>query len=208
MLHLIYEGTPVGNIPVQPFNAASPVYWEAGAIGMLDTNGKGVVSDGSTGVFGVLGDRRNITVGISIINFLPGSSSTGYGDESLFNQPGHGNSLFGTTANPLGSGSVTQTVNNVLPTNAVPTTSLMRDETAVNPNVDSRYITMYTRGGNYATDQFDTAQTYVPGHTLYVMQDGTGRLTNQAPATNPIAVGVALSATDGYGFLSFKSTIV
>lgn len=205
MLHLIYEGTPVGNVPVQPFNAGTPIYWEAGAVGMLDTNGKGVVSDGTSGAFGFLGDRRNTTVGLSIINFLPSGSATaepngpgGYGDESLFNQPGHGNSLYGQTG----------TTNNIIPTNTVPTTTLLRDETAVNPNMDTRFITMYTRGGNYATDQFDATQTYLPGQSLYVMQDGTGRMTNVKPGTNPLYVASVLQANDGYGFLVFKSEIL
>jgi hypothetical protein len=197
MLHLIYEGTPIGDIPVQAFNPTTPIYWEAGAIGMLDTNGKGVVSDGTTGAFGVLADRRSPNVGIAIINFLP-SNPGGYGDESLFNQPGHGNSVYGTING----------VNNVLPTNTVPTTTLLRDETFANPNLDSRFITMYTRGGNYATDQFDSTQTYVPGQTLYVMQDGTGRMTNVKPVSNSIAVAVAMAATDGYTFLKFKSTLL
>ena len=200
MLHLVYEGTPVGNIPVVPFNAGSPVYWEAGCIGMLNTAGQGTVSDGSTGAFGILADRRSPYPGIAIANFLPAApaAANGYGDESLFNQPGHGNALFGTT----------NSVNNIIPTNTIPTTTNLRDETAVNPNADTRLVTMYTRGGQYATDQYDTTQTYVPGTSLYVMQDGTGRLTNQRPGSNSILVGMVVNANNGYSFLEFKSLLV
>ena len=120
MLQIIYEGTPVGNILVQPFNPGAPIYWEAGAIGMLDANGNGVVSDGVNGAYGLLADRRSTVTGISNASFLP-STPGGYGDESFFNQPGHGNSLFGTLAGPNG-----ETENAVIPSNAVPTTSLLK----------------------------------------------------------------------------------
>lgn len=198
MLHPIYEGTPVGQIPVQPFNSSAPIYWEAGAIGMLDANGNGVVSDGVTGAFGILADRRSAYPGISIASFLSGVDATGYGNETLFNQPGHGNSLFGTTNG----------INNVIPPNTIPTTTNLRDETATNPNIDTRYVTIYTRGGIYGTDQYDATQTYTPGQTLYVMQDGTGRVTNVAPGSGPLAVGVVVLANDGNNFLNFKLTVL
>ena len=194
MLRAILEGTPA-SFPVQALNLNSPLYWEAGAIGMIDTSGNVVVSDGSTNVFGILADRRNTTVGISSQTFLP-SNVGSYGDESLFNQPGYGNSLYGTTG----------TANNVIPANTIPTTTLLRDDTAVNPNASSRFVTVYIRGGEYETDQFDTAQTYVPGQTLNVMTDNTGRLTNQTGGS--LAIGVVISAKDGNGQLRFKLTLV
>lgn len=203
MLHLIYEGTPVGTIPVQPFNAGTPRYWEAGAVGMLDANGYGVVSDGTV-AFGILADRRNTTVGISIVNFLP-SNAGGYGDETPFNQPGHGNGLFGTSTNGNGV-----TVNNIIPANTVPTTTLLRDETFANPNSDSRFITMYNRGGMYATDQFDGSKTYTAGDKLYVMTDNSGRLTNDATVNggSPVLVGHVVKTADGNGFLTFQSALL
>ena len=121
----------------------------------------------------------------------------------MFQQPGHGNSLYGTNVT-VGN----QAVNAVIPLNTVPTTTNLRDETGQNPNTGSRYITMYTRGGNYGTDQFDASQTYIPGQALWVMQDGTGRLTNQKPGTNFLQAGVVEIANDGNGFLQFKSIIV
>lgn len=197
MLHIVYEGTPEGTIPVAPLlnTSGNPVYWEAGAIGMIDANGRGTVSDG-TAAFGVLADRRSPNPGISMANFLPDVINGDiYGSESLFNQPGHGNALFGTVNG----------VNSIIPSNTVPTTTNLRDETATNPNLTSRYVTMYIRGGVYATDQFDGTKTYVPGTTLYV-DTVAGRLTTSA-ATG-IAVGVCLKADNGYGFVEFKSTLV
>jgi hypothetical protein len=201
MLRAYYEGTPA-SFPVQALNAMSPKYWEAGAIGMLDANGAVVVSDGSSGQIGVLADRRNTTVGIASQTFLPSNpyGAGSYGDESLFNQPGYGNSLYGTTTN---SGI---TSNNVIPANTIPTTTLLRDETAANPNVNARYVTVYIRGGQYQTDQYDSTKTYVPNTPLYVMTDGTGRLTNVA-ATLP-QVGVCLAPVDGNGQLKFELTLV
>jgi hypothetical protein len=212
MLQVHYEGTPVGTIPV----ANDGTYWEAGAMGMLNANGAGTVSNG-TAVYGILADRRSLYPGISIATFLPTASSTDFGDESLFNQPGHGNSLYNTTTETLSS-SVQETINNVIPINTIPTTTLLVNETSVNPNTNSRYVTMYTRGGNYGTDQYDTTKTYYTGQTLYCMQDGTGRVTNtSAGLSNAVTVGVVecsynlggnVSAIDGNGFLQFKFTIV
>lgn len=198
MLQVFYEGTPVGNIPVQPFNPSAPIYWEAGAIGMIDVNGNGVVSDGSTSAYGVLADRRSTVTGIANASFLP-SNVGAYGDESFFNQPGHGNSLYGTVAGPNG-----ETLNAVIPPGTIPTTTLLNDETK-----PSGKVTMYTRGGNYATDQFDATQVYTGSQKLYVMQDSSGRLTNQLPGSNPLLVGVVeANLVDGNGLLHFKLTIV
>lgn len=192
MIQVILEGTPA-SFPVQVLNPGAPVYWEAGAIGMLDTTGHGVVTDGSTNVIGLLVDRRNTTVGIANASFLP-SNPGAYGDESLFNQPGYGNSLYG----------VTGTTNNVIPANTIPTTTLLRDETAANPNTGSRYVTMYIRGGQYKTDQYDTAQTYVPGTLLYA-DTVNGRLTNQSKT---FTVGKVVNVPDGNGLLEFQLTLV
>jgi hypothetical protein len=197
MLRVLLEGDP-GSFPVQPLSLTTPLYWEAGAIAMLDTLGNAVVSDGVTNVFGLLADRRNTTVGISNATFLP-SNPGAYGDESLFNQPGYGNSLYGTTG----------TTNNVIPANTIPTTTLLRDETASNPNVGSRFVTVYIRGGLYATDQFDSTiavTSFVPGVALYVMTDGTGRLTTTTHSLG--IVGVVTAPVDGNGLLQFKLTLV
>jgi len=203
MIQVNYEGTPVGNILVQPFNPGSPIYWEAGAVGMLDSQGRGVVSDGYTGAYGFLADRRSTVPGIADATFLP-SSVGQYGDETFFNQPGYGNSLYGTLAGPNG-----ETLNAVIPINTIPTTSNLIDETSANVNSTSRYVTMYTRGGNYATDQFDSTQVYTGGQKLYVMQDGSGRLTNVQPGSNPLLVGqTEAQLVDGNGLLHFKSLIV
>ncbi|CAK9251731.1 unnamed protein product [Sphagnum jensenii] len=143
------------------------------------------IFDGSgyTVPFGILADRRNTTVGIANANYLP-SNVGNYGDESFFNQPGMGNSLYGTTNG----------VNNVIPANTVPTTTLLRDETATNPNTDSRYVTMYIRGGVYATDQFDgTLTAATPGTALYA-NTATGQLT--ATVTNGLLVGVVTAPVD------------
>jgi hypothetical protein len=191
-LRKILEGTPA-SYPVQAFNPSAPIYWEAGAVAMLDNTGHVVVSDGTTGAIGILADRRNTTVGIANATFLP-SNPGSYGDESLFNQPGYGNSLYG----------VTGTTNNVIPANTIPTTTLLRDETAANPNVGSRYVTVYIIGGIYSTDQYDTAQTYVAGQTLYA-DTVNGRLTNVAKT---FAVGQCNAAPDGNGLLQFKLTLV
>lgn len=195
-LKIVLEGTPA-SFPVQVFNAASPIYWEAGMIGTMDNTGKGVVflAGTSTVALGLIADRRNTTVGIANANYLP-SNVGSYGDESLFNQPGMGNSLYGTTSG----------VNNVIPAGTIPTTTLLRDETAVNPNTDSRYVTMYIRGGVYATDQFDTAQTYVPGTLLYADNAVNGRITNVA--TSGVAIGKCTKAVDGNGLLEFVLTLV
>lgn len=187
MLTPLFEGTPQG-FPVQPLNFSSPIYWEAGALGMLDSNGAVVVSDG-TSVIGLLADRRNITVAPSIASFLP-SNVGQIGDMSAFNQPGHGNSLFGTTG----------TTNNVIPGNTVPTVNMLRDETSANPNASDRLVTVYTRGGQYLTTEFDTAQTYVPGQLLYADTVG-GRFTN---VTKTVAVGRVVAAQDGNGFLKIQ----
>jgi hypothetical protein len=202
MLKVNFEGTPVAVVPVQPFNANSPVYWEAGAFGMLDSNGNGVVSDGASGAYGILADRRSNVVGISNATFVP-SNVGSYGDESLFNQPGHGNSLYGTVTS-----TGNQTMNAIIPLNTIPTTTLLKDETSANPNLGSRYITLYTRGGTFDTDQFDATQTYVSGQSLYIMQDGTGRVTNQKPASNSILVGITKSAVSGNGLLGFKLVLI
>lgn len=191
-LKVIYEGTPA-SFPVQTLNPAAPVYWEAGSIGMMDNTGHVVVTDGTSNVLGLLADRRSSSVGIANVNYLP-SNPGNYGDESLFNQPGYGNSLYGQTG----------TANNIIPANTIPTTTLLRDETAANSNADSRYVTVYLRGGLYATDQFDAAQTYVPGTTLYA-DTVNGRLTNQAKS---FAVGVVTKPVDGNGLLEFKLTLV
>jgi hypothetical protein len=201
MLRAYYEGTPA-SFPVTPFNASAPIYWEAGAIGMIDVNGNVLVSDGTGAngrIIGVLADRRNTTVGISLQTFLPSNpyGAGSYGDESLFNQPGYGNSLYGTTG----------TANNVIPANTIPTTTLLRDETAANPNVAARFVTVYIRGGQYLTDQFDTTQTYVPGASLYVMGDGSGRLTTVTNSALGV-VGVCLAPKDGNGQLKFELTLV
>jgi hypothetical protein len=190
-LKVILEGTPA-SFPVQPFNAASPVYWEAGQLGTLDNNGNGVVYGGTGAVFGLLADRRNTTVGIANANYLP-SNPGAYGDESLFNQPGYGNSLYGTTNG----------VNNVIPANTIPTTTLLRDETAANPNADSRYVTMYIRGGVYATDQFDPTSTFVPGASLYA--NASGQLSTTVAGS---VVAVCTKAVDGNGLLTFKLEVV
>jgi len=215
MLHIYYEGTPVGDIPVQPFNASAPIYWEAGAIGALDANGYGVVcstASGATVPFGLLADRRSAFPGIAIANFLPAvpandAYNPGYGDESLFNQPGHGNALFGSYTGANGV-----TIDNVIPPNTIPTTTNLRDETNVNPNIDTRFVTMYIRGGVYATDQFDPAQTYVAGATVCVDTASTaaGRLTVSGSGTAGAPVGIveAAPANQGYGFLKFKLTLV
>jgi hypothetical protein len=197
MLRVLLEGDP-GSFPVQALNVNSPLYWEAGAIAMLDSTGHAVVTDGATNVFGLLADRRNITVGMSNATFLP-SNIGNYGDESLFNQPGYGNSLYGTTG----------TTNNVIPANTIPTTTLLRDDTAANPNSDSRYVTVYIRGGLYATDQFDSTiavSSFVPGAPLYAMTDNSGRLSTVAHTLG--AVGVVTAPVDGNGFLQFKLTLV
>lgn len=187
-LRVILEGTPA-SFPVQALNPSAPIYWEAGAIGMLDNTGHGLVSDG-TAALGLLADRRSTSVGIANQTFLA-SNPGQYGDESLFNQPNINNGLYGPGA--------------VIPQNTIPTTTLLRDETAQNPNADSRYVTMYIRGGIYGTDQFDTAQTYVPGTTLYVDTDGSGRLTNQI---RTVAVGTVLLPVDGNNVLQFKLNLI
>ena len=195
-LKVIYEGTPA-SFPVQALNPSAPIYWEAGSFGMMDNTGHVVVSDGVTGVLGLLADRRNTTVGQANLNYLP-SNPGNYGDETLFNQPGYGNSLLGMTG----------TSNNIIPSNTIPTTTLLRDETAANPNIFSRKVTVYIRGGLYATDQYDPAQTYVPGTTAYV-DVVNGRLTNQInPNNNSFAVGIFTAPVDGNGLLEFKLTLV
>jgi len=197
MLRVILEGTPA-SFPVQALNVNSPKYWEAGAIAMLDNTGHAVVTDGATNVFGLLADRRNTTVGISNVTFLP-SNPGNYGDESLFNQPGYGNDLYG----------VTGTADNIIPANTIPTTTLLRDETAANPNATGRYVTVYIRGGVYATDQFDSTiavSSFVPAALLYAMTDGTGRLTTTQGSLPP--VGVVTAPVDGNGLLTFKLSIV
>lgn len=188
----LFEGTPQG-FPVQPLNYASPIYWEAGVLGMVDANGNVVVSDGVSNVIGIIADRRNVTVAPSIASYLP-STPGQIGDMSLFNQPGHGNSLFGQTGS----------TNNVIPGNTVPTVNMLRDETSANPNASSRKVTVYTRGGQYLTDQFDATQTYVPGQTLYCDTVG-GRFTNQ---TKTFAVGIVTAPVDGNGFLQVQLGLV
>ena len=192
-LKVILEGTPA-SFPVQPFNPSVPVYFEAGMVGALDNNGKGTkfVAGTSTVAFGIIADRRSTTVGMSNANYLP-SNPGAYGDESLFNQPGQGNSLYGTTG----------TTNNVIPANTIPTTTLLRDETATNVNADARFVTMYIRGGLYATDQFD-AGAYVPGTALFASTTTDGFLS----ATGTVQVGICTKAVDGNGLLEFKLTTV
>ena len=188
-LRVILEGTPA-SFPVQAFNAGAPIYWEAGAIAMLDNTGHGLVSDGATGAFGLLADRRSNVTGIANQTFLA-SNPGQYGDETDFNQPNINNGLYGAGG--------------VIPPGTIPTTTLLNDETARNPNVDSRYVTIYIRGGIYGTDQFDPAQTYVPGTTLYVDTNGTGRLTN---VVKNFAVGTVLAPVDGNGVLQFKLNLI
>ena len=200
-LKVILEGTPA-SFPVQVFDPSNPVYWEAGMIGTLENLGKGVVFQAgvsgqgtSTFALGLLADRRNTTVGIANANYLP-SMPGQYGDETLFNQPGMGNSLYGTSNG----------VNNVIPSNSIPTTTLLRDETAQNVNTDSRYVTMYIRGGVYATDQFDPTLTYTPGDSLYADNVVNGRFTNNN--ASGVQVGVCIKPVDGNGLLAFKLTLV
>jgi hypothetical protein len=204
-LKMILEGTPA-SFPVQVFNPSAPIYWEAGNVATLDSFGKVTVLSaaseadigGSGMVLGILADRRSTTVGISNANYLPSlpAGTTGYGDEALFNQPGMGNSLYGTTNG----------VNNVIPANSIPTTTLLRDETAQNVNTDSRYVTVYIRGGLYATDQFDaSAATAMPGTPLFANANGVlsttgvGATASLAMVTKPV---------DGNGLLEFKLTLV
>jgi hypothetical protein len=201
-LKMILEGTPA-SFPVQPFNASAPVYWEAGMFGSIDANGNVAVvgAPGTSGVIGLLADRRNTTVGIANANYLP-SMPGKYGDETFFNQPGMGNTLYGITADGFGG-----TTPNVIPTNSIPTTTLLRDETAQNVNVDSRYVTVYIRGGVYATDQFDTSvAAAVPGNQLFV--NSIGRLTTANPGGGVPGVAVCHKAVDGNGLLTFKLEIV
>jgi len=185
-----YEGTPQ-NLSVQPFDPTNPKFWESGAIGMLDVNGNIVVSDG-TAAYGLLADRRSATVGLTFQTYLP-STPGQYGDQSAFNQPGPNNGLYGTGA--------------VIPPNTIPTTTLLRDDTAINPNVSQRKCGVYKVSGLYGTDQFDPAQTYVPGTLLYVMTDGTGRVTNQGGA-NAIPVGTTVNPVDDNGVLVFNLSLV
>lgn len=188
MLQIIYEGTPA-SMPVQVFNPGSPIYWEAGNFAMLDTAGNAVISDGSTGVFGLFADRRNTNVNISNATFLP-SSVGNYGDESLFNQPGYGNDLYGTTGG----------VDNVIPANTIPTTTLLRDETSQNPNSAERKVTVYVRGGQYKTDQFNSANNFTGGAKLYV--NTSGALTTSSNALGVVAT--CLGPVDGNGMLPFQ----
>ena len=197
MLRVLLEGTPA-SFPVQAFNASTPIVWEAGAFAALDANGAATLygSAGATAsVLGLIADRRNTTIGMSNATFLP-SNPGAYGDESLFNQPGYGNSLFGQTG----------TANNIIPANAIPTTTLLRDDTAQNPNVDSRYLTVYIMGGVFQTDQYDVSvATSLPGTPLYVSL-ASGLLTTATTASNPVAVQT--KAVDGNGFVEFKLSIV
>ena len=207
MITVVYEGTPT-SVPVNKLDPTAPVYWEAGCFASFDSNGGAWPASGSSAVDQVIGvfyDRRNTTVGIANASFLP-SNPGNYGDESLYNQPGHGNNLYqdGT----------------IIPANTIPTTTLLRDDTGANPNTDSRYVTVYTRGGTYATDQFLAVGTTVPssggatvaayaaGQTLYLTQDSTGRIVNHAPTANSVIVGVVTKAVDGNGMLEFKMTLV
>ena len=192
MIQVIYEGTPA-SFPVQLFNASAPIYWEAGAFAMLDTSGNAVISDGVTGVVGLFADRRNTTVNISNATFLPSNVGI-YGDETFFNQPGYGNDLYGTTGG----------VNNVIPANAIPTTTLLRDETAQNPNTSSRKVTVYIRGGQYQTDQYDATKNYTGGALLYVNTNGV--LTTSSNALG--AVAKCTGPLNGYNLLPFQLTLV
>lgn len=195
-LNVIYEGTPA-SLPVQAQNPASPIFWEAGSVGMIDANGKGVVFSTSAAYggsassipFGIIYDRRGALNGVSNQTYLA-SNPGGYGDESLFNQPGLGNDAYG--------------VGQVIPAGTTPTTTQMNDQTAGFSNPNSRKLTMYIRGGLYGTDQFDATATYVAGGQLYAMVDGTGRVT---AVSNAYPVGVCLANPDGNGVLQFKSTL-
>lgn len=197
MLRVLLEGTPA-SFPVQAFNASAPVVWEAGAFAALDANGAATLygsANATASVLGLIADRRNTTIGMSNATFLP-SNPGAYGDESLFNQPGYGNSVFGQTG----------TVNNILPANTIPTTTLLRDETAQNPNVDSRYLTVYIMGGVFQTDQYDVSvATSLPGTPLFV-NTASGLLTTATTASGQVAVQT--KAVDGNGFVEFKLSIV
>jgi len=69
-----------------------------------------------------------------------------------------------------------------------------------NETLASGYMTVYTTGGRFATDQFVSGLTYTPGTTLY--SNGAGLFTSvQAPAVGSVntrRVGYVLDAPGAY----------
>jgi hypothetical protein len=201
MLRVLLEGTPAS------FPVDTTYYWEAGMVGaILNSTSAGSVGPatgaaaGSTGSpIGILADRRSTITGMSNAAFLPTSVGS-YGDESLFNQPGWGNSLYGTTAETVGGSSASVTINNVIPANTIPTTTLLNDETK-----PSGYVTVYIRGGLYATDMYASAITSSTTAGVLLYSDANGLLTT---SSNGPVVGVVTAPIDGNGFLQFKLTLV
>ena len=195
MLRAILEGTPA-SFSVNAYDpSGNPATWEAGSVAMLANDGTAVPANATAtaALIGIFADRRGTVANISSQTFLP-SKAGQYGDESLFNQPGYGNDLYGVTGSQ----------NNVIPANTMPTTTLFMDETGVNPNKDSRFVTVYIRGGVYQTDQYHSGDTFTPGAPLY--SNSTGLLTTVAGAGSQ--VGVVMNAPDGNGQLTFKLTLV
>lgn len=186
MIHVLYEGTPVC-LPLP----ATAGYWEAGNVGMLaaDANGKTVasLSDG-TKVYGIFADRKGTTA--TIANILPlnvdkvaATGERNIGDESLFQQPG--------ILNPL----------NLIPTGTMRTTNLLPDETS-----PSNRVTLYIRGGEYETDQYED-ETFTVNAVLY--SSATGKLTQTPVGVSSPQVGIVVTPPmDTYReLLHFKSTL-
>ena len=184
MLHVLYEGTPIVEVPASAGN------FEAGNVAMLtEEDGKAVLtlSDGSS-AFGIFADRRGSSSGLSNIAPLPvdrdDSGNRLIGDESLFNQPGIMNDL------PL------------IPPGTIRTTTLLPDETA-----PSGKVTVYIRGGVYETDQYVSTDTFTVGASVF--SDASGKLTVDDNGGASVEVGVVITPPSTYyGLLKFKLTLV